>query len=295
MARFSFPGGSRRRQPMFGAGRGRSSFKLRLIMAAGMALFALVSYYGKATDLNQITGKSERVALTEEAEEVALGLQATPSITQQHGGVSSSAESRLHVQNVGSQLLVTLEKNLNKIGRHNPYYDDFRFTLLADRKTINAFALPGGQVFITEALYSQLETEGQLAGVLGHEIGHVIERHGNKRMAKEKFFQGLAGAAGSLGGDAASMQMAQKLKQVISMKYGRTAELESDRWGVKLMVMSGYDPTAMYGMMDILDRNSKGGPPEMMSTHPKPANRKAYIKKVIQLEFPNGLPRGLRP
>ncbi len=74
--------------------------------------------------------------------------------------------------------------------RKNPYR--FRFTLLADPQTVNAFALPGGQVFITEALFDRLQTDGQLAGVLGHEIGHVLERHGNKRMAKQKLFSGLA-------------------------------------------------------------------------------------------------------
>jgi predicted Zn-dependent protease len=161
---------------------------------------------------------------------------------------------------------------------------------------VNAFALPGGQVFITAALYHALETHGQLAGVLGHEIGHVIERHGNKRMAKDQMFQGLAAAGGVAGGSQQSAQMAQFAAQMASMKYGRDDELESDKWGVRLSVMAGYDPRAMIGLMAILDKAAQGAaPPEILSTHPKPRNRVAYIERVIEEEFPNGLPSGLEP
>ena len=180
-------------------------------------------------------------------------------------------------------------------GRPNPYRENFHFTLLADPKTVNAFALPGGQVFITAALYHALETQGQLAGVLGHEIGHVIERHGNKRMAKEQLFQGLAAAGGVAGGDQQSAQMAQAAAQMVSMKYGRDDELESDKWGVRLMEMAGYDPRAMIGVMQVLEKAGGDGPPEFLSTHPKPANRIAYIERVIAEEFPNGVPPGLEP
>jgi len=153
-----------------------------------------------------------------------------------------------------------------------------------------------GQVFVTHALYDQLETEGQLAGVLGHEIGHVIMRHGNKRMAKQGMYQGLAGAMGVLGGGGQGGQMGQMIASALSMKYGRDHELESDDWGVKLCGLAGYDPRAMKGVMKILDRASSGkGPPEFMSTHPKPANRVEFIERAIQKYYPQGVPDGLRP
>ena len=275
--------------------RGPGAFKKRLILALIIAAFALISYYGKPTDENLITGKQERVALLEEEQEVQLGLQAAPQLVQQHGGPSQNPAELQHVQQVGLRLLHALEEDLRSHNRSNPYKDHFRFTLLSDPKLVNAFALPGGQVFITKALYRDLETEGQLAGVLGHEIGHVIERHGNKQMAKQGLFQGLAGAAGVLGGSEESARAAQMISSVISMKYGREHELESDHWGVRLCVLAGYDPRAMIGVMEVLERASGGkAPPEFFSTHPKPANRVAYIKQVIKEEFPNGLPEGLR-
>lgn len=274
----------------------RTPFKKRLILALAIAAFALLSYYSKPGDKNLITGEIQRVALPSEEQEVQLGLQAAPQLIQQHGGESFDEIDQRRVQTVGVRLLQALGKWAQSQGGTNPYARDFRFTLLADEKLVNAFALPGGQVFITEALYNQLDTEGKLAGVLGHEIGHVIERHGNQQMAKQQLLQGLAGAGGVLGGDAQSAQVAQAISSVIGMKYGREHELESDRWGVRLCALAGYDPRAMIGVMEVLDRASGGqAPPEFFSTHPKPANRVAYIKQVIKEEFPAGVPENLRP
>ncbi len=307
-------GYGQRQRPMFGVGSpssGRtassssqlgSGIKTRLLIALGLALFALISYYGNPGDTNQITGKAERVAMAEEEQEMALGRQAAPQMVQQHGGPSRSRNDTARVNAIGGLLLQALDEWIakreqelgGKVQLRNPY--QFEFTLLADPNTVNAFALPGGQVFITEALYSRLSTDGELAGVIGHEIGHVIERHGNERMAKQKLFTGLAQAGGMVGGDANSARMAQMVTQMLSMKYGRDDELESDGWGVELCALAGYDPRAMIGVMKVLDESSPGGgPPEMMSTHPKPANRVQYIKKVIEAKFPNGLPPGLLP
>jgi predicted Zn-dependent protease len=237
----------------------------------------------------------ERVALGEEADEIQLGMQAAPEMVDMHGGPARSLPDQQRVNEVGNRLLDALDEDLKQKGFHNPYREAFRFTLLADPQTVNAFALPGGPVFITQALYSALETEGQLAGVLGHEIGHILSRHGNKQMARQGMFQGIAGAVGVLGGDVNSARMGQMVSAVLSTSYGRDAELESDKWGVKLMAMAGYDPYSMLGVMKVLEQASGagGGPPEFLSTHPKPANREKYIEQVIKEEFPDGLPPNL--
>lgn len=294
MTRMGFPFPSQNRYGTYGGAS--SGLKARLIIALVVALFAVLTYYARPGDENQITGKTERVALAEETDEVRMGIQAVPQMAQMHGGRHRNDAECAHVQKIGEQLLGALDQYLVSQGRRNPYRNDFHFTLLADPQTVNAFALPGGQIFITYALYRELETEGQLAGVLGHEIGHVIERHSNKRMAKEQMFQGLAAAGGIAGGDQNSARMAQMITSMISMKYGRNDELESDKWGVRLTAMAGYDPRAMIGLMKVLERASGGaGPPEFMSTHPKPANREAYIQAVINEEFPEALPPGLKP
>jgi beta-barrel assembly-enhancing protease len=279
-----------------GSSDGRSSgLKARALIALAIVAFAVISYYAKPGDLNEVTGESERVALIDPEEEIQLGFRAAPEMVDMHGGVSRDRGGQQRVEIIGNRLLDELDEELAKQQRHNPYRKAFRFTLLADPQTVNAFALPGGPVFITQALYDKFTTEGQLAGVLGHEIGHVLSRHANKQMARQGMFQGIAGAVGVLGGDMNSAQMGQMVSSVLSTRYGRDAELESDKWGVRLMAMAGYDPNSMIEVMKILDEASggRGGPPEFLSTHPKPANRVEYIKQVIAEVFPDGVPKGL--
>src|SRR4029079_15694392 len=120
-----------------------------------------------------------------------------------------------------------------------PY--QFQFHVLNDPETINAFALPGGQVFITEGLLKRLKTDGQLAGVLGHEMGHVVVRHGAEHIAKQQLTEGLTGAGVVAFYDpnnpnsAYAAQFAMLVGQLVTLKYGRDDELESDRLGVRFM------------------------------------------------------------
>lgn len=252
--------------------------------------FSLFSYYSTG-QINPITGEKQRVTLSTD-EEVAMGLQAAPAMIQQHQGMLQDPRAQQNLDQVGAELLNALNAWLRNEGRVNPY--KFEFHLLNDSRSINAFALPGGQVFITNALYSKLKSQGQLAGVVGHEIGHVLSRHSAQRMAKQRLTSGITGAVGMAGGSFESARMARMVGNMINMKYGRQDELESDRWGILLCAEAGYDPSSMIGVMDILEASSSGGPPEMMSTHPKPANRREYIANVIREVFPQGLPTGLR-
>ncbi|MEM9412330.1 MAG: M48 family metalloprotease [Planctomycetota bacterium] len=269
-----------------------SGWKIRLIIAGGIILFSAISYYGSGTQ-NPITGETQRVGGMTPAQEVEIGRNAAYGMVQQHGGITSDSQAGLSVARIGKRIENALYHKLQDQGIRMPYTFDFH--LLADRQVVNAFALPGGQVFITEALFRRMTDEGQLAGVLGHEIGHVIERHGIERMAQGNFYQRMAGAAGVAGGGANSAQMASAVLRSFQLSYGREAELESDRWGVELMVLTGYNPEHMLEVMDILEEASAGGsPPEFMSSHPKPANRQKYIRDVIQEMFPQGLPPNLR-
>jgi predicted Zn-dependent protease len=176
------------------------------------------------------------------------------------------------------------------LGPKNPYKFDYH--LLADNQTINAFALPGGQVFITRALYDRLETEAQLAGVLGHETGHVVHRHGAQQMANQQFYQRLAGAAAVGSGDYNTAQIAQYVAQVRELSYSRKDELEADQSGLELMTALGYTPQAQAEVMAILKNASggRGNGPDWMSTHPNPDARIEVIKEWIARHYPNGIP-----
>jgi beta-barrel assembly-enhancing protease len=178
-----------------------------------------------------------------------------------------------------------------------PY--QFKFHLLADSRTINAFALPGGQVFITEGLLKLLKTRGELACVLAHEIGHVAARHSAQQLAKQQLTQGLTGAAVIAAYDPNDRNsqykadMAMLIGQVVSLKFGRNDELEADKLGVRFASEAGYDPRAMIGVMEILDHVAKSRTPEFFSTHPNPEHRIERIKAAIDERFPNGIPDSL--
>ncbi len=269
--------------------RRRPHLNLRLVMAAVIGAVAIGSYLLQSST-NPITGEKQRVAMTTQ-EEIALGLQARPEMIARYGGLDPDPRAQSEVKTVGLELLNALETELRKQGRSIPY--TFNFHLLEDPRTVNAFALPGGQVFITGALYRKLGGRAELAGVIGHEIGHVLSRHSAQQLAKRQLTQGLAGAAGVAGGSYDSARMAQMVGEMVNMKFGRDDELESDRWGVRLMGGAGYDPRAMIGVMRVLESAGGAGPPEFLSTHPKPANRVQYIEDVIAEVYPGGVPTGL--
>jgi len=264
--------------------------KIRLLIGLAMAVFALISYFGSSV-YNPITGEKQHITITEE-QEVALGMQAAPEMAQQYGGLHPDQQAQQLVDAVGAKLVA------NTVVAQSQY--PFEFHVLADEQTVNAFALPGGQVFITAALLGRLETEGQLAGVLGHEIGHVVGRHSAQQIAKQELTQGLTGAVVLASYDPnnpssqGTAQIAMIVGQLINMKFGREDELQSDRLGVRFISEAGYDPRALVGVMRILEAASGGAQqPEFFSTHPNPENRVAQIEAAIQEQFPSGVPDGL--
>ncbi len=251
----------------------------RLIMAGLVALVSLISYFGSRQD-NPVTGETQYIGITVD-QEIALGLQAAPQMAAEFGGLDPNQQDQAIVDQVGNLIVQSSPAG------NSPY--EFDFHLLEDDQTINAFALPGGQIFITRALYDQLGTEGELAGVLGHEIGHVIARHSAEHIAKAKLTEGLTGAAVLATYDpnnpssASSAQVAALIGQLINLKFGRDDELESDFLGVCLIDDSGYDPNELIGVMQVLASSRQGNqPPEFFSTHPNPESRIQRIQDAIQ-------------
>lgn len=245
-------------------------FKIRLLIGVAIIAFAFIRKCN-SKEVNPYTGKEQSITITTD-QEIQLGLQSFEQMASQHGGLYPDERLQAYVDMVGQKLVQS------SLARETPYQYDFH--LLADDKTINAFALPGGQCFITYALLAKLENEDQLAGVMGHEIGHVLGRHSAERIANQEFWSTVAQGA-SVGMDAG--QMAAAVGQMVNMKYGREDELESDFLGVKFMIDAGYNPEEMIGVMKIL--KEAAGPnrvPEFQSTHPDPENRIQKIKEAIQ-------------
>lgn len=275
----------RRQQPygIPGNRRGRSlgTGRFKIFLFFGLIMFGYQAFkYFTNTQVNPITGEVHRVQWTSE-QEIQLGIQSAPQMAAQHGGLHPDQSAQDLLDQVGERLV------RSTIVRQSGYPYDFH--LLADPNVVNAFALPGGQIFITAALFSRLQNEDQLAGIIGHEIGHVIHRHGAERMAKSGFIQGIIQSImlGS-GGDPSMAQVAGVVGNYVNLSYGRDQELESDDWGVRLMIEAGYDPEALISVMDILEEASGGRKvPEFQSSHPSPENRREMIKAAIE-RYKNG-------
>ncbi|HAA28261.1 MAG TPA: peptidase M48 Ste24p, partial [Cyanobacteria bacterium UBA8553] len=239
---------------------------------------------------NPVTGEKQRVQLSPQ-QEVVLGQQARSKMAAKYGGLAPNAPLQSYIDQVGGR--VVKRSQASKL----PY--PYEFHLLSDPQTINAFALPGGQVFITVGLLRRLKSEAQLAGVLGHEVGHVVARHGAEHLAKQQLGVSLVNAVGVAASDnpdsaRQAALLAQAVNQLVSLRYGREDELESDQLGFRFMREAGYNPQGLLELMQILSSARQGGAsPEFFSTHPNPENRLQRLKNLIAQAYPNGVPANL--
>jgi len=225
----------------------------RLLTVFTMALVAIVGYYG----IRGYTPALERirpVRITPQ-QEIAIGLQAAPAMAQRYGGLSADRQARQRVDRVCHDLVEKTE------ARRSPY--DFDCHLLADERTAEAFALPGGQVFITTGLIERFPSDGELAGVLGHEIGHVLARHGTERIAGARIAPGLTGAAVLAAYDPADPASRRKaavaalIGRLIDLRFNSREEAEADRLGARLAAEAGYDLRGAAQAMRLLEAVSR--------------------------------------
>ncbi len=251
------------------------------------ALAVGVGFFAPGCSTNPATG--ERIlTLLPRSEEVRIGMEAAPQFTAEFGGATPSPALQDYVTRIGRSMMVHTEADYPEL--------PWEFTLL-DSDTINAFALPGGKVFISRGLAEQMTNEAQLAGVIGHEIGHVTAQHSNQRISNTAMFNLiLAGAAVSVAvadsdsdyrryGQVAVPALAVGGNLVL-LKFGRDEELQADMLGVRYMTRVGYDPRGAREVMELLQSLSGGArQPEFLSTHPDPASRINQIQRLMQGEY----------
>jgi predicted Zn-dependent protease len=279
----------------FGQNGQSSGIGIRLIGAIVIALIGFFMYMHHVEE-NPVTGEKQHVSLNPD-QEIRLGLQSAPEMAMKMGGEVPSTDPRAEEVSGIGQFLVA-----NTDAAKSPW--KFKFHLLGDEKTVNAFALPGGQIFITLGLLNKLQTEAELAGVLGHEMGHVIERHTAQQMAKSQLGDmlvvavgiGASGAQQQTGGAYNPVLIAAVVNHMFQLRYSRHDESEADMWGVKLMSQAGFDPRAMIEVLQILKASSGPGHTlEIFQTHPNPDLRIEQISAYLKEHPPQpGLSEGRR-
>ena len=181
-----------------------------------------------------------------------------------------------------TQLGMRLAEKLPTGGMQYP----FEFHCVND-KAINAFALPGGYVFINRGAIEVAENEAQLAGVMAHELSHVALRHGTNQASKAEFANGVLGIADGIFGGSTGGALLSKLGAFaaggVLLRYSRTAESQADVMGTQALYDSGYDPRALAQFFEKLEAETKGkNPPEFFSDHPNPEHRVERVDEEIE-------------
>ena len=227
----------------------------RLLTVLIMALVAVVGYYGIRSYNPALPAMIRPVRITPQ-QEIAIGLQAAPAMAQRYGGLSADPQARQRVDRICHDLVEKTE------ARRSPY--DFDCHVLADTRTVDAFALPGGQVFVTAGLIARFPSDDGLAGVLGHEIAHVLARHGTERIAETRIAPGLTGAAVLAAYDPADPASRRKaavaalIGRLVDLRFSPRDEAEADRLGARLAAQAGYDLRDAAQAMRLLEAVSDG-------------------------------------
>lgn len=234
---------------------------------------------GGASSANAQT-KSASTVQSISAADRKQGAEAHPQLLAEFGGAQTGPQA---------DYVISVGKNISVQSGLSNARDDFTVTLL-NSSVNNAFAIPGGYVYVTRQLVGLMNNEAELAGVLGHEVGHVAARHSAKRQAKaqQNAILGVLGQilSGVVFGDSALGQIGQKISstvpQLATLRYSRTQELQADDLGIQYLKRAGYDPRAMATLLqslaaqNSLDAQAQGQSakmPEWASTHPDPASR----------------------
>ncbi len=219
--------------------------------------------------------------LLPESKEIEIGKAYVPYAIEEFDGLYPNREVQEYVRSVGMRLVKHTERKV-------PY--EF---YVVNSSQINAFALPGGPVMITRGLLLRLNSEGELASVLGHELGHINARHHARFLEKQFGLNLLLNIGALLVGDKpygqALLQFGQVGAGLLSLKFSRDQEREADQLGILYTYRAGYDPNSIIGVFEMFKSMERGGrPPEWLSTHPLPETRIAEAKGEIQKLRPQG-------
>lgn len=227
-------------------------------------------------------------------EEMEIGAQIHPKILSEYGGETSSTALKKYVESVGQKLVkVSDRKGIT-----------YHFTVL-NSDVVNAFAVPGGYVYVTKGILRLMSDESELAAVLGHEIVHVSHKHGIKQLQKATLASkaggyGVGAATGAMGGGAGGILAGEALNQATSLfltfaikGYGRENELDSDRTGLKFASTAGYDPKGAERLFTHLLSLEKGAKPKgfdaLLASHPNTDKRlKLAQEEIAKLPTPTG-------
>jgi predicted Zn-dependent protease len=240
-----------------------------------VCMVAMAGLLLSGCDIDPVSGKKRLMLLSPE-DELKLGKAYAPQIEKELGGRIPDENLQSYINQVGQKMARVC---------HHPEFS-YSYTAVQD-PMVNAFAVPGGYIFITRGLLEKLGSEAQLASVLGHETGHVVAQHTAAAISRETVMMAMVVAANlsGAGGDVGSAS--SFIAACLSLQYSRDDETEADWAGLSYMTQAGYDPNGMVETMRVLQKLQTRQPIEFFSTHPNPETRIMDIEERIQRRFAN--------
>jgi beta-barrel assembly-enhancing protease len=218
------------------------------------------------------------------ADDVKIGQQGAAEVARQLPLLPEGGDVDNYVESVGRRLVAAIPRQFQ--------HPEFRYTFsVVNARDINAFALPGGPMFVNRGMIEAARTEGEMAGVMAHEISHVALRHGTAQATKQSNPGVQLGAIGGailgaiIGGNVGGV-IAQGTQLGLSaylLKYSREYETQADILGAQIMARAGYDPRDLANMFRTIQQQGGGGGPEWLSSHPDPGNRFERINQEARL------------
>ena len=210
-------------------------------------------------------------------QDVQIGREAAKEVRQHYPMINDDGVED-YLERLGKRLVEAAPRELN-----NPAFE-YSFTAV-NLKDINAFALPGGPMFVNRGMIEAAQKEGEVAGVMAHELAHVLLRHGTANATKQQGFQ-IGAIAGAIAGAVIGGNVGQIVSQgsqfglgTWMMKYGREYERQADLIGAQIMARAGYDPRDLAHMFETIQKQGGRGGPEWLSSHPNPGNRTQAINQ----------------
>ncbi|WP_254411633.1 M48 family metalloprotease [Dyadobacter diqingensis] len=243
--------------------------KAAFIIIPIIAIAAISSLFiFRKKQINPQTGKAQAISLSPE-QEVNLGIECAPQLVAEFGGLFRDRLLQEKIKRIGRKLVAT-----SSAGK-SPYQFDFH--ILADSQSVSIFALPGGQIFMTSGLFKNLKTDNELAGVLSHEIGHVIGRHASEKILRRSFLDMPGDTNQVTRINYTARQTAKYLKDFTALTYDREDEIEADDLGIQYMVRAGFDPKSLVSVLQTIKENT-----DMAAKHPVTTDRIEKINNSIQ-------------
>ena len=218
------------------------------------------------------------------SDDVQLGREAAAQVAKELPLLPENGDVDSYVERVGARLAAAIPREFQ--------HSEFRYLFsVVNASDINAFALPGGPMFVNRGMIESARSEGEMAGVMAHELSHVALRHGTAQATKS---QGAGVQLGAIGGAILGAIIGGNVGDIVAqgsqlgvgaylLKYSREYETQADVLGAQILARAGYDPMDLARMFETIEQESGGRGPEWLSSHPNPGNRQQRIAQEAKL------------